>query len=173
MHIGMKDGTVHKYEGSTGVRKMFVRSLCQTKKRPYLYGYDRNSVVGVYFSDSEILSMCRHYSSIDGRSTAKYNMLVDGKKRHGTLAGFKLAMKAFAEPVKEPEPKIRVFDGTLVNPFDLKPSDMKPMVLIHSISTQNRFTGHASYPYSIGQHSRNLAMLVPAHLKRAALIHDF
>lgn len=75
--------------------------------------------------------------------------------------------------VSEPEPKIRVFDGTRVNPFDLKPSDMKPMVMIHLISTQNRFTGHAAYPYSIGQHSRNLAMLVPAHLKRAALIRDF
>lgn len=70
------------------------------------------------------------------------------------------------------EPKIRVFDGSLVNPYDLQPTDMKPLVFMHSISCLARFTGHGIYPYSVGQHSRNLVMLVPNHLKRAALLHD-
>jgi len=73
----------------------------------------------------------------------------------------------------EPEPKIRVWDGSLVNPYNLLPHDMKPIVFIHSISCLARFTGHAAYPYTVGQHSRNLTMLVPPHLKRVALAHDF
>ena len=69
--------------------------------------------------------------------------------------------------------RIRAFDGTLTNPFDLQASDMKPIVMIHSISTLNRFHGHACFPYSVGQHTRNLVMLVPNSLKRAAMVHDF
>lgn len=69
--------------------------------------------------------------------------------------------------------KIRVFDGTLVDPYDLKPSDMKPIVFMHSISCLARYTGHAAYPYSVGQHSRNLCWVVPPWLKRAAIVHDF
>lgn len=74
---------------------------------------------------------------------------------------------------QEPAPKIRVWDGSLVNPYDVRPEDMKPLVFIHSISCLSRFTGHAAYPYTVGQHSRNLTMLVPPHLQRAALAHDF
>lgn len=69
--------------------------------------------------------------------------------------------------------KIRVFDGTLVDPYNLTETDMKPVVFIHALSCINRFTGHAIHPYTVGQHTRNLALLVPEHLKRVALVHDF
>jgi len=70
-------------------------------------------------------------------------------------------------------PKARMWDGSMVDPYDPQPWDMKPMVFIHSISCLNRFTGHAAYPYSVGQHTRNLVLVVPDRLKRAALVHDF
>lgn len=68
---------------------------------------------------------------------------------------------------------IRLSDGYLVDPFKPKKSDVKPGVFIHSLACINRYTGHAKYPYSVGQHTRNLVLLVPKHLKRAAMVHDW
>lgn len=68
---------------------------------------------------------------------------------------------------------IRTSDGRLVDPFNPKPEDIVPKVFIHSISQINRYTGHVKHPYSVGQHTRNLVYIVPRHLRRAALIHDW
>ena len=68
---------------------------------------------------------------------------------------------------------IRTSDGFLVDPFKPLVSDVKPRVHMHSISTINRFTGHACHPYSVGQHTLNLIRVVPKHLRRAALVHDW
>lgn len=70
-------------------------------------------------------------------------------------------------------PAIRTNDGRLVDPFNPKPEDVRPRVMIHSISMLNRFTGQSNYPYSVGQHTRNLYRCVPNSLRRAALVHDF
>jgi len=69
--------------------------------------------------------------------------------------------------------KIRMFNGKLVDPFDLQEEDIDPTVFAHHLCLINRFHGGTKYPYSVGQHSRNLYYLVPPHLKKAALIHDF
>ena len=68
--------------------------------------------------------------------------------------------------------KVRTCDGRLVDPLDIRPSDVIASVMIHSLCLLNRFTGHTKHPYSVGQHTLNLVQYVPMHLKRAALIHD-
>lgn len=69
--------------------------------------------------------------------------------------------------------RIRVFDGSLVDPFNPTPDHIRPWNFIHSSSQINRYAGNGRYPYSIGQHSYNLVQIVPKHLRRAALIHDW
>jgi hypothetical protein len=69
--------------------------------------------------------------------------------------------------------KIRVSSGKLVDPFNITPEDLVPITMIHSICLLNRYHGHSKHPYSVGQHTANLVMLVPPHLKKIALVHDF
>ncbi|QIG73122.1 hypothetical protein EVC00_016 [Rhizobium phage RHph_N37] len=69
--------------------------------------------------------------------------------------------------------RIRTSDGRLVDPLDIQLGDVRPRVIIHSLSQINRFTGHAAYPFSVAQHTWNLCMTVPRHLKKAAILHDF
>lgn len=68
---------------------------------------------------------------------------------------------------------IRTSDGFLVDPFNPRVEDVKPGVFIHAISCINRYTGHAAWPYSVGQHTRNLITAVPFYLRRAAMVHDW
>lgn len=70
--------------------------------------------------------------------------------------------------------KIRTSDGRLVDPFNITPEDIIPGVFIHAISCINRFTGHASHPYSVGQHTLNLVghLHDPGH-RRAAFVHEW
>lgn len=70
---------------------------------------------------------------------------------------------------------IRTNDGRLVDPFNPKPEDVRPKVMIHALSQINRFTGHCDWPYSVAQHEINLYRWVKSrypHLKKAALAHD-
>jgi len=69
--------------------------------------------------------------------------------------------------------KIRVYDGRLIDPFNIQGVDIVPETFIHQLCLINRFHGATKYPYSVGQHSINLYYLVPTHLKKAALIHDW
>lgn len=68
---------------------------------------------------------------------------------------------------------IRTFTGRMVDPFNLKISDVHPADCVHSLSQINRFTGHALRPYSVGEHSLHLYNAVPKKLRKAALIHDW
>lgn len=68
---------------------------------------------------------------------------------------------------------IRISTGRLVDPFNLTFEDFENTDFTHAISCINRFTGHAKYPYSVGQHTVALTLNVPEHLQRAAFIHDF
>ncbi len=76
---------------------------------------------------------------------------------------------------------IRTSDGRLVDPFNPKPGDVRPRVMIHSLSQINRFTGQAAWPYPVAQHEVNLhrwiTNTVANHatrmvLSRAAIVHD-
>jgi hypothetical protein len=69
--------------------------------------------------------------------------------------------------------RIRTGDGRLVDPLNITAEDVRPKWIIRSLAQINRFTGHALYPFSVAQHSYNLAQVVPPHLKRAAIVHDF
>ena len=79
--------------------------------------------------------------------------------------------------------KIRVADGTLVDPYNLTPHDIKLDVFAHSLSQINRFTGHAKFPFSVGKHTLNLCQAMrrmlrhtsgtlPWEIGQAALAHD-
>jgi hypothetical protein len=76
---------------------------------------------------------------------------------------------------------IRTSDGRLVDPFNPKPEDVRPKVIIHALSQINRFTGQAAWPYPVAQHEvnlyrwinnteRNLARRML--MGRTALVHD-
>lgn len=69
--------------------------------------------------------------------------------------------------------KIRTLDGRLVDPFNIQPEDIRPWVIIPALAKINRFTGQSAWPYSVAQHTYNLYTIVPAHLRRAAITHDF
>lgn len=75
--------------------------------------------------------------------------------------------------MSETRRRIRMYDGKLVDPFDLQPENVVPDVFLHHISLINRYTGATKYPYSVGQHSLVLSHVVPEHLARAALLHDW
>ena len=74
---------------------------------------------------------------------------------------------------------IRVRDGSLVDPLNVRIEDVKPSVCLHSICLLNRFTGHTDYPYSVGQHTLNLYRYVlhywPEYPEwaKTALVHDW
>jgi hypothetical protein len=79
--------------------------------------------------------------------------------------------------------KIRVADGTLVDPYAPTVADVKLDVFAHSLAQLARFTGHAKFPFSVGQHTINLCDTMGRiftnrqtttryHVKRAALSHD-
>lgn len=69
--------------------------------------------------------------------------------------------------------KIRTGSGRLVDPFNIVRGDIQPYYVLRALSHINRFTGHGKWPYSVGQHTLILVEHVPAHLKRAALVHDW
>jgi len=66
-----------------------------------------------------------------------------------------------------------MFDGRMVDVFNLQPDDVRPHNFIHAICNLNRYTGHTPFPISVGQHSLRMAEVVPPHLRQAALIHDW
>jgi hypothetical protein len=59
------------------------------------------------------------------------------------------------------------------DPFNLKYENLRLDTMAHSLSMLNRYTGHTIFPYSVAQHSWLMASIVPAHLKKCALIHDW
>lgn len=68
---------------------------------------------------------------------------------------------------------IRMFDGRMVDVLNLQRDDIRPKNFIHAICNLNRYTGHLPFPISVGLHSLRMAEIVPKHLRRTALIHDW
>lgn len=71
------------------------------------------------------------------------------------------------------EAVIRMFNGRMVDVFNLTHEDVVPMNFIHSVCNLNRYTGHTPFPISVGQHSLMMQANVPQELKQAAIIHDW
>src|SRR5271156_4912831 len=67
---------------------------------------------------------------------------------------------------------IQTFTGKKFYPFNPKPQDIDIRDIAHALSNICRFTGHTKRFYSVAEHSRNVAKLVPAHMKLQALLHD-
>lgn len=55
---------------------------------------------------------------------------------------------------------IRMFNGRLVDVFNLQPADVVPINFIHSLSLINRFTGASPWPVSVMQHSLKIEQYV-------------
>lgn len=71
------------------------------------------------------------------------------------------------------DPRIRTGSGRLVDPFNLSVNDIEPLSIMKALCQISRFTGHGKYPYTVGQHTTILTCIVPPHLRRAALVHDW
>lgn len=69
--------------------------------------------------------------------------------------------------------KIRVSSGAMINPVDLQPEDIDPTVAIHALSLLCRYGGQCRLPFMVAEHTVKLIEVVPPHLRKAALIHDF
>ena len=67
---------------------------------------------------------------------------------------------------------IFTFTGEYIHPLNPEIDRIHIDDIAYSLATQNRFTGHAYPPYSIGQHSIHVAELVDDEFKLEALLHD-
>lgn len=69
---------------------------------------------------------------------------------------------------------ISTFSGRKFYPLDPRPEEIEIVDIAHALSRQCRFSGHChgSEPYSVAQHSVEVAKLLPPALKIAGLLHD-
>ena len=67
---------------------------------------------------------------------------------------------------------VPTFTGRKIYPLAPRPDDIDICDIAHALACINRFTGHASVPYSVAQHSVMVSRLVRPPLWDAALLHD-
>lgn len=67
---------------------------------------------------------------------------------------------------------IQVYSGGMFFPLDPRSEEIDILDIAHSLSFQNRFTGHTRFPYSVAQHSVLVADKCPRPFKLWGLIHD-
>lgn len=73
---------------------------------------------------------------------------------------------------------IQTFSGAYVDPLDLKVTDVRLEDIASSLAQQPRWSGHGAWPYSVAQHSLNVAAIVSdqpdadAAATLRALLHD-
>ena len=67
---------------------------------------------------------------------------------------------------------IQTATGRMVDLARPDPDQIDIYDIAHALSRLCRFTGHTKRFYSVAEHSIYVAMLVPDHLKLAALLHD-
>jgi hypothetical protein len=68
-------------------------------------------------------------------------------------------------------PFLTTYTGKRLDPLRLRPEDVDPLDIAHSLAHQCRYGGHCSY-YSVAEHSVLLSLAVPVHDALAALVHD-
>ena len=77
------------------------------------------------------------------------------------------------KPKQDEEPRVIMTpSGKMVNPFDLKLSDIETEDIVHHLARICRFNGGANGHYSVAEHSIKVAGLLPDHLKIWGLLHD-
>lgn len=62
--------------------------------------------------------------------------------------------------------KIETLNGHFVDPLNMDPADVRIEDIAHALSLQNRFNGYTSRPYSVAEHSVNVATLTAMRLDR-------
>ena len=67
---------------------------------------------------------------------------------------------------------IQTFTGKKFYPFNPKPEDIDIRDIAHALSNICRFTGHVKQFYSVADHCRAVAKLVPPEMRLQALLHD-
>jgi hypothetical protein len=69
---------------------------------------------------------------------------------------------------------IPTYTGRIVDPLNLKPSDIIIHDISHSLARIGRFTGHTygDFAYSVAQHSCIVYDQLPENLRRWGLLHD-
>ena len=71
---------------------------------------------------------------------------------------------------------IYTYSGQMINLLDPHPDMIVWDDVFRALSFENRYNGHTSQPYSVGQHLVAMAMYLEDHsvtTRRVALIHDF
>lgn len=69
-------------------------------------------------------------------------------------------------------PSIQLSSGRFFDFEKFTPDDIDINDIAHSLSMLSRFTGHSIVPYSVGQHSVIVSMIVPPEYALAGLLHD-
>jgi len=69
-------------------------------------------------------------------------------------------------------PHILIANGKLINPLAFRPEDVDLNVAIHTLSRLPRYNAQCIRTYRVAEHVVKLAGVVPAHLRKAALLHD-
>jgi 5'-deoxynucleotidase YfbR-like HD superfamily hydrolase len=73
---------------------------------------------------------------------------------------------------------IITYSGKRFYPIDPREEDIDIVDIAHSLSTLNRFTGHAKFPFSVAQHSLYVSAILsiqydqPRDVVLAGLLHD-
>lgn len=67
---------------------------------------------------------------------------------------------------------LTTFTGKLVDPANLRASEISIVDIAHSLSNQCRFGGHCSTFYSVAQHSIRVAEHLDHHQQLVGLLHD-
>lgn len=78
----------------------------------------------------------------------------------------------FAERLKKIGGWIQTHTGKQFWPLDPNPDDISIIDIAVSLSRINRFTGHTTVPYSVGQHSCYVCDILPPEHKKWGLLHD-
>lgn len=67
---------------------------------------------------------------------------------------------------------IITYTGKRFYPLDPREEDISILDIAHSLSTINRFTGHARFPYSVAQHCIEVSYEIDPQFALAGLLHD-
>ena len=76
-----------------------------------------------------------------------------------------------------PRNHIRTYTGVYMDPFEMKPEQVRILDIAHALSLTTRANGHIDHFYSVAQHCINCALEAKARglsqrAQRAALLHD-